>query len=165
MFGRKIAQIHTPGPSISNSHFYPLPHTRRPPTHVSWGLFVQSIPAWRFPRHIKEPPPAGQAVPPQHASVGPGEGVLFALSHLFWFYSQYPIAAASAELWVCCCTVCMSFWSAGKAGELPLRDSVIRLCAASTSLQQWQQRLTGSYLDASNCYIWIKKLFYDHNNH
>lgn len=66
------------------------------------------------PRHIKGPPPAGQVVPPQHASVGPGKGVLFALSGLFWFYSQYPIAVPSAKLWVCCWIVCLSFWSDGK---------------------------------------------------
>lgn len=101
-------------------------------------------------QHIKEPPqppPAGQAVPPQHASPGPGEGVLFALSRLFWFYSQYPIAVASAELWVCCCTLWMSFWSAGKPGEVSLRDAVITICAASTELHQQLSHLTGCERD------------------
>lgn len=58
---------------------------------------------------IKELPPSSRpSCAPQHASAGPGDGALFALSDLFGFYSRYPTVVASAEPSVCCCTVCTS---------------------------------------------------------
>lgn len=60
-------------------------------------------------QHIKELPPSSRpSCAPQHASAGPGDGALFALSDLFGFYSRYPTVVASAEPSVCCCTVCTS---------------------------------------------------------
>lgn len=99
--------ISTPTPCHTHKH------TGR--RHVSWGLFVQSIPAWRFQGTLKSPPSRTSCAPPARIRWARGGGPICFIT-LFWFYSQYPIAAASAELWVCCCTVCMSFWSAGKPG-------------------------------------------------
>lgn len=121
-------------PHIYNLLFNQNTHTQAVDT-CELRLVCKSIPAWRFLSTLKSPP-AGQAVPPQHVSFGPGEGVLFALWRLFWFYSKYPIAAAKAELWACCCTLFLFFWSAGKPGNpLSLRNGVITLCAMTSLLQ------------------------------
>lgn len=66
--------------------------------------------------HIKEHPPSSRpSCAPQHASAGPGDRPLFALSGLFGFYSRYPTVVASAEPSVCCYTVCWSVWSSREA--------------------------------------------------
>lgn len=103
-----------------------------------------------FPRHIKEPPQWAKLWPPaQYASVRQREGVLLALSHLFWFYSRSPIAAANAELWVCCCTVATFLWSAGKLGERPPRNGVAIsiLCYILRSARTWTLRSQGRHMD------------------
>lgn len=124
-------------------------HTHGPSTRVP-RLVCAERSSVTFPRHIKEPPQWAKLWPPaQYASVRQREGVLLALSHLFWFYSRSPIAAANAELWVCCCTVATFLWSAGKLGERPPRNGVAIsiLCYILRSARTWTLRCQGRHMD------------------
>lgn len=92
-------------------YFSSCPHIT-PPTHpavIMHELVCAEHSTVMLAQHIKELPPSSRpSCAPQHASAGPGDGALFALSDLFGFYSQYPTAVASADPTVCCCTVCTS---------------------------------------------------------
>lgn len=104
-----------------------LCHTHRPSTHVSRGLFVQSIPAWRFPSTLKSPPQQAK-LPPPPARIrwAGGRGPICFIAFVLILQSVSPGAEFVVVLYACC------FWSAGKPGWAPLRDAVI----SATSLQR-----------------------------
>ena len=80
LFGRNITRIHTPQALLLFLHFYSHTHTHthththRPSTHVSRGLFVQSIPAWHFHSTLKSPPSRHSCAPPSTHPLGRRRG-------------------------------------------------------------------------------------------
>ena len=56
------------------THTHTHTHMHRPSTHVSRGLFVQSIPAWHFHSTLKSPPSRRSCAPPSTHPLGRRRG-------------------------------------------------------------------------------------------